>query len=135
MSFYEWVGAITAVISFFSLIGNVLQYVKKKEEAKNLKRLTLEHYNNYYQIARSLTRIRNDKDNYKNADLIDQYEKECNYIRGIADSARISLIDFAKVELDFSIYYQHPAYPDRTEFPDDVLMGVPPELVNKNGGK
>ena len=39
MSFYEWVGNIAAVISFFSLIGNVLQYTRRRETDKDLRKL------------------------------------------------------------------------------------------------
>ncbi len=124
MNVYEIVGNVTAVISFFSLIGNVLQYTKKRENEKTLRRLAQEHYNYNYYIGRSLTRVRNEEGSTPEEQL-ETYRKECNYIRGIADTARESLICFGREELKLDVYFEHPAYPGKKEYSDDVLMGMP----------
>lgn len=132
MSFFEIVGAVTAVISFFSLIGNILQYTKKREESKDLRRFTQEHYNNYYHIARALTRLRKTIDSDEDVDKkLKNCEAECNYVRGIADSARISLINFSNEELNYTLKFQHPAYPDKSDFSEEIKMGTPPDVFIK----
>ena len=87
-----------------------------------------EQYNNYYYIARSLTRSRNDSQEADLNEAIELYKNECNYIRGIADSARESLICFGREQLNYEVYFEHPAYPGKSEYCDEVLMGLPPEL-------
>lgn len=128
MSFVEWIGTIASIISFFSIIGNIIQYVHRKENSKDFRKFTQEHYNNYFYIARALTRVRNDSTNKECNDRLSEYEKECFYIRGVADSARASLIDFAREELNYELAFEHPAYPGKKDFSDAVKMGLPPEL-------
>lgn len=131
MSFYEWVGAVTAVISFFSIIGNVMQYVRRREESSDMRKMAQEHYNNYYYISRALTRVRNRDEKLPAEDAVHEYEKECGYISGIADSARGSLIDFARESLHCTLQFEHPAFPGKTDFSFDVKMGLPPEHEKK----
>ena len=128
MEIFKTLSAIITIISCISVVGNVLQYTKKRELDKDLYQLVQTHYNNYYIIARALTQIRN-----KDKEIpIDEKEKiyigQLSRIAGVADSARIELINFAKTQLDKEVYYQHPAYPEKTNFSDDVKMGLPPEV-------
>lgn len=125
MGFYETVSAIVSIISFFALIGNVLQYTKKREQEKDLFQMVQTQYNNYYLIARALTRVNNSDKDGKEKEFL--YETNLNFIRGVSDSARIDLINFAKNQLNKNVYYQHPAYPERCTFSDAVKMGLPPE--------
>lgn len=129
MGFYEIVSAIVSVISFFALIGNVLQYTKKREMAKDLFQMVLTQYNNYYLIARALTRIRNmDESNIKDMSQLKKvYDDDINFVKGVADSARLQLMNFSKNQLDKDVFYQHPAFPEKTAFSDEVKMGLPPE--------
>ncbi len=126
MNFWDIVSAVTSVISFFSLIGNVLQYAKKREQDKDLYQMVLTQYNNYYLIARALARIYNaDKDNVESLEILNA--TNINFIRGVADSARIDLINFSKNQLNKDVFYQHPAYPEKRDFSDSVKFGLPPE--------
>lgn len=129
MGFYETVSAIVSVISFFALIGNVLQYTKKREMAKDLFQMVLTQYNNYYLIARALTRIRTmeETDISDMSQLKKVYDDDINFVKGVADSARLQLMNFSKNQLNKEVYYQHPAFPDKTDFSDEVKMGLPPE--------
>ena len=132
MTGLDVVGIVGSAVSVVSLFGNVLQYLRKRERDKVLRRLSMEHYNNFFYIARSLTRVRNCENNSEDKDVAAQINGECNYIRGIADSARISLMEFAKQELKYDVKFVHPAYPDRETFSDEVIMGLPPEEEKKH---
>ncbi len=133
MGFYEIVSAIVSIVSFFALIGNVLQYTKKREMAKDLYQMVQTQYNNYYLIARAVTRISELKiqGDFSETQLIDVYDNYVNYIRGVADSARIQMINFSKSQLGKNLFYQHPAFPEKINFSDEVKMGLPPELEDK----
>jgi hypothetical protein len=36
-------------------------------------------------------------------------------------------MNYSEIELKKKLYYQHPAFPERKVFSDDVKMGLPPE--------
>lgn len=130
MNIWEIISAIVSVITLFSIIGIVLQYTKKREMAKDLFQMVLTQYNNYYLIARAMTRVhkmetsaRTDKTKLQKV-----YDHELSFILGVADSARIELMNFSKNQLNKAVFYQHPAYPEKKDFTDSIKMGVPPEM-------
>lgn len=143
--FYELVGFISTIITFISLLVNMFQYTQKKSTNKALIKLVQEQFNNYFYISRSLTRVRNE-DNHRLEEqkeqqenkglnnekkLLDQYENETNYIRGICDSSRESLICFGREQLDYQVFFEHPAFPGKKDYPEEVLMGTPVDQTGK----
>ncbi len=124
MGIFEIISAILSVVSVISIVGNIIQYVKKKEYNKDLRSHVQSQYNNFYFIARCITRCRKNE-NEDIAKKLDCYKDEVNIIRGICDSARISLIAFGREEINFEPYFEHPAYPGQKEYSDDIKMGLP----------
>lgn len=128
LSMSDFITICSVLGALISLFINFLQFIKKRELNKDLYQTVLTQYNNYYSIARAITKINNLKENNNEVNEIKEiYDNNLNYVRGIADSARLQLMNFSKTQLKKDVFYQHPAYPDKTEFSDKVMMGMPPE--------
>lgn len=128
LSLSDVITILSVLGAIISLIINLLQFIKKRELNKDLFQTVLTQYNNYYSIARAITKINNlEEKNIESDEIKEVYDKNLNYIRGISDSARLQLMNFSKTQLKKDVFYQHPAYPDKTEFSDKVMMGMPPE--------
>jgi hypothetical protein len=118
----------SGIISLIAVPANIIQYLKKRTEVKSLRQLVQSNYNNFYLIARCLTRLRNSKIKDMNK-LLSCYIEEMSIIRGIADSSRENLIAFGREHLKYKPFFEHPAYPG-IEQSDEVKLGKPPEQTS-----
>ena len=125
---YEIISVVASLVSFLSLIGNIMQFTKKRELSKDLYQLVQTQYNNFYLIARSVTRARTSK-GIPEDEMKAKYEIELSLINGVADAARLELINFSRHQLKKEVRYQHPAYPEKRDFDDAVKMGAPPDEI------
>lgn len=127
----NFVGFISSIITIFSIMINIYQYIKKKNENKTMRNLLHTQYNHFYSIARICNRVRiiEEDENQTADDKLAKIMIELGAIRGVTDASRTGIITYSRENLDFIPYYEHPAYPGRRDFTDDVLMGIPPDKI------
>jgi hypothetical protein len=131
---FNTIATIASTISAISVIFSVILYSKRVDERKALKSLLHSSFNSFYGIARITTRIRDiESSSIKDDNKLKQIICQTCCIQGYADSARTSLISYARECLKFNLQYEHPGYPNKFDWPDDVKMGIPPEKkLNSN---
>ena len=129
MKFVDFFGVIVGAITVVSVLVNVIQYYRRKQEGRSLRELVQGNYNKFFLIARCCTRTRTADPGDDKAQL-NEVVDEMSVIRGIADASRIQLIAFGREHLKYTPFYEHPAYPGKSQ-PDEVILGRAPELVDE----
>lgn len=127
----ETISTIGCFVTILSLVGNIVQYMQKKNHEKNLRAHLQATYNMFFQIARAETKVRNNisaNDEEKSNALRIALER----ITGTSDAARTTIIAYSRETMDFIPFYEHPAFPGE-EMPNEVKFGTPPEYANKCG--
>lgn len=124
---FEILSSILTVVSVFSVVTNLIQYTKKREQSKEIKVQIQIHYNNYFYMARAITRYRDmNKEDLTIEQKYINLENEVSVVRGICDSARETLVVVGREQFSFTPYFEHPLYPGKIDYSDEVLMGKPP---------
>ena len=113
------------ILTFFSLIYNIHNVIKRKYEIKSLKSHMQTEFNLHYNAARVCNRVRiieasDDSDDKK----LSQVLAEVNIIRGIADSARTNILSYSEQHLKFKPCYVHPS---GDPVPNGVKHGKTPQ--------
>jgi hypothetical protein len=130
MLWSEWVAIIASIFTLLSVCLNVIQYRNRISERKALRSQAQAAYNFHYAIARACTRARMIEGNSVE-ERLHCVLYEVRAITGIADAARSQTIAYSREHLNFTPFYEHPAYPGK-EQPDEVKMGKPPEEAMRN---
>ena len=121
------IALISCLLTVASFCANIIQYKERKSLIQRLRSFAQDTYMNHYMIARACTRLRfPSKKPSSLEEVIDSYSEEVNYINGFADAARNTIVAVAQYQLGFTPKFIHPAYPEITEFDDQVKMGQSP---------
>ena len=114
--------------SVISICINIVQALVYRRNIKEQRSRAKEEFNSYYNIARACTRARKLADDA----TVDEYIRELQYIRGIADVRRSGIAAFSNQMLKFKLTYEHPMYPDETPSAR-VAAGTPPDELDDGG--
>ncbi len=126
--YVNYIALIASILTIISVTINIIQYNRRRQENKSLRTQAQGSYNSHFLIARSCTRARDRKVNNEQERLA-YLQRDMDYIRGISDSARTSIIAFSREHLGFEPFFEHPAYPGVRQ-PKEVMFGLPPEKMN-----
>jgi hypothetical protein len=126
--YVNYIALIASILTIISVTINIIQYYRKRQETKSLRAQVQGSYNSHFLIARACTRSRDRKVNNEQERLA-YLLQDMDYIRGISDSARTSIIAFSREHLGFEPFYEHPAQPGVRQ-PKEVIFGLPPDKVD-----
>ncbi len=129
MEILNGVNGVITIIALFSAMLNVIFYYRRSAERKALRTQMQTDYNAFFIIARACSRVKEIRrdNNFPSEDHLFDMQKEIGLIVGVTDSLRISIISSSRENLHYIPKYEHPAYPDRFDWPDDVRLGQAPE--------
>ena len=131
-AYLQIIAIVSSFLTILSVLGNIIQYNKKRESEKALRSYAHSSYNHQYLIARACTRCRTlldeNKGNLKKRH-INMLLEQILYINGSVDTSRTSIIAYSREHLKFTPYYEHPAIPGE-EPSDFVRYGGRPEVEN-----
>lgn len=116
---------IVGIITIISVLINIIQYYRRQQEYRSLRAQVQGGFNSQFLVARACTRAR-DSDPTGGSQTTSTLLRELDYIRGISDAARSSLIAFSREHLGFLPKFEHPAEPGK-EQPKNVIYGQAPD--------
>ncbi|SHN57787.1 hypothetical protein [Desulfovibrio litoralis] len=129
LTYSQNINVFSSLLTLFSLILASIKVIQKREMKKAMRANFQKHYNIYFQIARSASRIRHLEDDSSVNDIkLSQSIREANLIRGVVDTARADLIAYAREEINFTPFYEHPAVPNK-KLPLTIALGKDSKLI------
>ncbi len=128
MSTDQVIALIASLLTIASVCVNVVQHRNRSSLIQRLRSFAQGTYMDHYMIARACSRVRFPKAELK----IDFCCQQLNYINGISDAARNSIIAVAEEHLGMTPKFRHPAFPEKSEFDDEIKLGMAPdEKINE----
>jgi hypothetical protein len=124
MNIDQVIALIASLLSIASFCGNIIQYKNRNSLIQRLRSFAQGTYMDHYMIARACSRVRYPRQ-HLNTEFCCQ---QVNYIAGISDAARNSIIAVAEEHLGMTPKFRHPAFPEKSEFEDEIKLGMAPDL-------
>jgi hypothetical protein len=127
MSMDQAIALVASLLTIVSFCANIIQYKNRKSLIQRLRSFAQGTYMDHYMIARACSRLRAAKTELTSQEKLDVYSQGVHYINGISDAARNNIIAVAEEQLGLIPKFIHPAFPDRKESDEEVMLGVAPD--------